>query len=77
MGTLTINTSPAQDTRIASAFGKYLNAQNLSDPENPVPRNATATEVKAQIINFIKNVVFAEEAKANKLAFVPEPLEPT
>ena len=63
-GTLTINTTAPQDARIVAAFGKQLNTMDLTDPDNPVPRNATGAEVKAALIQYIKQVVFDQERKA-------------
>lgn len=67
-GTLTINTTSAQDARIIDAFGKQLGTMDLTDPENPVPRNATGPEVKAAVIQYIKQVVFAQERNAARQA---------
>lgn len=59
MGTQTINTTTQQDARISKAFGSYL----------ALGRNATAAEVKAATIEFIKGVVYAEEtAEAARIA---------
>ena len=77
MGTLTINTTSAQDARIISAFGKYLNTQDLTDPENPVPRDATAGEVKAKVIDMLKQVVFDQERKALVDAVTVDDLDPS
>lgn len=54
MATLTINTTAPQDVRIAKAFGTYLG----------LGRNATAAEVKAEVINFIRLTVEAQEKAA-------------
>ena len=62
-GTLTINTTAPQDARIVAAFGKQLGTMDLTDPEKPVPRNATGAEVKASLIQYIKQVVFDQERK--------------
>ena len=53
MATLTINTTGAQDARIIAAFGKRLN----------LGRNATAAEVKQQVIQFIINAVQEQEQR--------------
>lgn len=69
MGTLTINTTGAQDQRIINAFGKRLN----------LGRNATAGEVKQQVIQFIVNAVQEQEQRAavqTALAGVT-PIDPT
>ena len=54
MATLTITTTGAQDARIAAAFGKYLG----------LPGNANAAQVKAEVINFIRLTVEAQERDA-------------
>ena len=51
MATMTISTTGAQDTRIVAAFGAKFNP----------PRNATAAEVKADIIGYLKGVVHSYE----------------
>ena len=48
MATLSITVTNPQAARIVAAFGKQLNTQDLTDPENPVPRNATEEEVRQQ-----------------------------
>lgn len=53
MATITITTSAAQDARIVDAFGKRLN----------LGRNATAAEVKQQIVQFLINAVQEQEQK--------------
>jgi hypothetical protein len=53
MGTMTINTTAGEDTRLVAAFGKRLG----------LGRNATAPEVKAAIIQMIKNA--AQEQEVN------------
>ncbi len=59
MGSLTITTTSAQDTRIVSAFGKQL---NLVD-ENEDPRDATSAEVKAYVKEFIVSIVLRQEQR--------------
>ena len=59
MATLTITTTTAQDLRLVSAYGLFL---NLVDA-NGDPRTATAAEIKSSIINSIKQVVFDQENK--------------
>lgn len=54
MATLTITTTAAQDARIVVAFGKRLGLE----------RNATSAEVKAAVIDYIKQIVFDQEAAA-------------
>ena len=59
MATLTINTTPAQDSRILEAFGKYLGT--VEPGQGRVPRDATPAEVKASIVKFIKKTVKRHE----------------
>lgn len=54
MATITITTTAAQDARIVKAFGTYLG----------LGRNATAAEVKAEIIAFLRLTVQAQEEAA-------------
>lgn len=61
MATLTITTTTAQDLRLIDAYGKYL---NLVDG-NGDPRTATAAEIKASVINSVKQVVFDQEHKTD------------
>lgn len=69
MATLTITTTGAQDARIVVAFGHKLG----------FPRNATAAEVKADVIEYIKGVVLADERRiaAEAAALAVNPIEPT
>lgn len=61
-GSLTINTNSAQDQRIIKAFGKVLNTQTCTgDPEVCTPRNATGKEVKAAVIQYLKQTVYSVE----------------
>ena len=73
MGTFTINTTAPQDARIVDAFGKYL---NLTDG-NGDPRNANAAEVKAKLIDMLKQVVFDQERKTLQDAIAVSDLDPT
>ncbi len=69
MATLTITTTGAQDARIVDAFGKRLN----------LGRNATAAEVKQQVIQFVINAVQEQEqrtAVADALSGIT-PIDPT
>jgi hypothetical protein len=61
MPTLSITLNAANAQRVVVAFGKKLNLQDMTDPDNPVPRNATEEEVRQEIKSFIKGVVFAQE----------------
>lgn len=67
MATLTITTTGAQDARIAPAFGAYLG----------LGRNATGQEVKARIIQFIREVVQEQERIAALAAVQPTPIDST
>ena len=73
MATLTINTTSSQDARIVDAFGKYLSLVDGSGD----PRNATGSEVKAALINFLKGVVFDQERKTAHEAVTIGPLDPS
>ncbi len=57
MPTLTITTNGAQAQRIATAFGRL---KNLREPDK-TPRDATAAEVKADVIDFIRSIVINHE----------------
>lgn len=54
MATLTITTTAPQDARIVAAFGTYLG----------LGRNATAAEVKQEVINYLTLLVRAQEENA-------------
>lgn len=55
MPQLIINTTAAQANRISAAFGKALGLTLEGDP--PIDRGATAPEIKAHVIQFIKDTV--------------------
>ncbi len=57
MPTLTITTNATQAQRIATAFGRL---KNLREPDK-TPRDATAAEVKADVIDFIRSTVLNYE----------------
>lgn len=67
MGTLTITTTAPQDARIVAAFGARIGKVG----------NATAAEVKAEVIRMIKEVVDTYEADQNARAFTPAAFTPT
>lgn len=67
MGNLTITTTAPQDTRIVAAFGARIGKVG----------NATAAEVKAEVIRIIKEVVDNYESDQNARAFVPSAFTPT
>ena len=54
MGTLTINTTAAQDARIVAAFGA----------RHGLGRDATGAEVKADVVRFLREVVLEEERRS-------------
>lgn len=67
MGTLTITTTTQQDTLIVAAFGKRLGLSG----------NASAAQVKTEVINFIKRVVENYEREQDAAAFTPTGVEPS
>jgi len=75
MPSMTINTTSEQAQRVAAAFGKQL---NLVD-ENDEPRDATAAEIKAATIDYIKTTVLRQEqrAAAQVASDAVEGIEPT
>ena len=58
MGTLTVNTTGAQDARIVAAFGDKLGLEG----------NASAGEVKTDIIAYIKGIVHSYETRQAAIA---------
>jgi len=67
MGTLTITTTTQQDNLIVAAFGDRIG----------LPGNASAAQVKAEVINFMKRVVETYERKQNDNAFTPTNFNPS
>jgi len=67
MATLTITTTSAQDARLVAAFGTYLGLEG----------NATAAQIKQNVINYIKQVVRDQEYKTEVDAISVPPIEPT
>ncbi len=57
MPTLSITTNASQAQRIATAFGRLKNRRET----DRTPRDATGAEVKAEVIDFIKQVVISYE----------------
>ena len=53
MGTLTINTTAPQDTRLQAAFGKRLGTVD----GNGDARVATGSEIKGEVINLLRKIV--------------------
>ena len=75
MATLTITTTAGQDSRIAPAFGDKL---GLTQPGTNTLQNATGAQIKADIIEYIRNVVAQYEARQQVAAIVPTtPIAPT
>lgn len=66
MGTLTITTTAPQDARLVTAYGSILG----------LGRNATAAEIKAAVIQSIRNNVENYERSVAP-PFVFTPLDPT
>ena len=60
MATTTITTTAAQDSRLVVAFGSRLQTRDA----NNVRRNATAAEIKADLISYMTRVVLEEERAA-------------
>ena len=67
MATMTITTTGAQDARLVVAFGKQLG----------LGRDATAAEIKAEIIRFTRTVVQDQERLAVVQANPPVDFDPT
>lgn len=65
-GSLSITTDAGQDARIAPAFGDKLR----------LGRNANASEVKADVIAYIRSVVTDYETRLQQNAIVIAPLDP-
>lgn len=73
MPTLTITTNAVQAQRIAAAFGELHNLLDV----NGIRRDATATEVKAELIKYLKATVLNYETAQARKAIVATPMEPT
>ena len=69
--------SPLQTRTFLQEEPLLLQHKLSLDPENPIPRDATGAEVKEQVINFMKNIVFEQDTLANARNFTPGDLEPT
>lgn len=63
---VTISTDSGQDARLAPAFGDKLG----------LGRNATAAEVKADLISYMRGVVLNYETEQAKKAIVQSPFSP-
>ncbi len=59
MATITVTINPGQQNRLHAAFGKRLGLRTVG--ETPAPRNATAAEVKEQVIQFLVEAVRGQE----------------
>lgn len=74
MATISITISAAHVNRARTAYGKYL---NLTDG-NGNPRDATAAEVKQDLINRVKQITFDQEDRAaNEARPITEQIDPT
>ena len=75
MGSMTISTTAEQDDRLIAAYTDLLQPTD----GNGDPRNATAAEIKARIIEDIKGVVHSYETAeaADTATSVIVPIEPT
>lgn len=75
MGTLTITTTAPQDVRLIAAYTDLIKPLD----GNGDPRNATAEEIKARVIQGIKSVVhgFETHEAAALAADAIIPIEPT
>jgi len=60
MSVLTITTTAPQDARLVAAFGAKLGTLNAQG----APRGATASEIKADIISYVRAVVADQERLA-------------
>jgi hypothetical protein len=67
MASITITTTAPQDARIAPAIGSLLG----------LGRNATVPEVKAYIIDGIRQSVQDYERRVAQAAIIIDPLDPT
>ena len=67
--------NPRQGTRLGVALGKYLNTQDFTDPNNPVPRDATKEEVEMAGTVFYKNIVDNTEREVLEGAVVVDDFE--
>lgn len=63
MVTVTFNISNELAARLATAYGRDLNLMDETDPENPVPRDATMAEFKAKLGNQALSILHAQERK--------------
>lgn len=71
MGNLTINTTAPEDVRLAAAFGAYLGLGTGV--------NATGPQVKAAVVNFVKQTVLSYEQQQAVNAAIAStvPIAPT
>ena len=75
---MTINTTAPQDVRLVAAYTDLLKPFDIVDGAE-VPRDATAGEIKARIIEDIKGTVhtFETRAAAKTATDAIVPIEPT
>lgn len=75
MATTTINTTAAMDARIVAAVG---NARGLKAADGVTPRNATAAEVKAWLVEHMQTLVRGyERTQAESAVSVAPDIAPT
>jgi hypothetical protein len=67
MATVTITTTAEQDARIASAFRKILELN----------QNPTGAQIKAWLIDRLREAVLNYEREQQRIAITVEPFEPT
>jgi hypothetical protein len=77
MVTVKFNLTDELAARLAVAYGRALNLFDNSDPENPVPRDATMAEFKAKLGNMALQVLHDQERKVLVDAVVVPPAEIT
>lgn len=74
MAAQTITTTAGEDSRLAAAFGDFLQVRNASGQQ----RNATAAEIKAAQVAWVTQIVLAYEDKVARAALTPAtPIAPT
>ncbi len=77
MPTTTVNFTAALLNRAKRVVGKRQNLQDLTDPENPVPRDATGAEVKQTMIRLFKQYVQEYELQEKRNSQTVADFKPT
>lgn len=72
MPSMTITTDNGQGTRLAASIGRRIDAR-----DNGVPRPATAAEIKAFTIAYLRAVVLDDEAEQRRRNDQPVAFDPT